>query len=95
MERYYGNNNIINFLCAAFRFLLKEGQHLVFVLIQREQRNQRHKFIADLSRKAEYPSISADYFYGTYLFRVLFVVNQELRMIYVILRNLICEIKSI
>ena len=69
-------------MCALFRFLLKEGQYLVFALIQSEQRNKKYKFIDDaLSRNAEYPNISADYSYGTYSFRVLFVVHQELKMI--------------
>ena len=66
----------------SFRFLLKEGQYLFFAFIQSEQRNKRYKFIDDdLFRNAEYPNISADYFYGTYSFRVLFVVNRELKMI--------------
>ena len=65
----------------SFLILVKR-KYLVFALIQSEQRNERYKFIDDdLSRNSEYPNISADYSYGTYFFRVLFVVNQELKMI--------------
>ena len=71
-------------MCTPFRFLLKEGQYLVFALIQSEQRNKRYKFIDDecyLGMLNILTLISADYSYGTYFFRLLFVVNQELKMI--------------
>ena len=69
-------------MCAPFRFLLKQEQYLAFALIQSEQRNKRYNFTDDdLSGNAEYPNISADYSTERYFFRVLFVVNQELKMI--------------